>query len=191
MIRPYFRESIDSLRKRAESNSNQIPTLREISQELRHRNTRAARILQVEVILKLLSSSSEYFPWPDTKAPPGDGELDDEYFQFEQGVLKFMGYETGKTKGLSDRMRREILDDVFCGALPRINNSDYMMQWGTPRSSTRLRKMAESLATFSRNQKRRTSPSTQAICDWESDLEYLKYKYYVGHYDFSWPSTSV
>jgi hypothetical protein len=93
----------------------------------------------------------------------------------------------GVTQGLPETARRELLDEIYSGELPRVNSLEYMEAWGTPASATRLRKMADSIATFARNAKRRASPSLVAISEWEGDLGYLRKTYYAGKYDFKWP----
>ena len=62
---------------------------------------------------------------------------------------------------------------------------------GRPRSSVRLKKMAESIATFCRNGKRRARSMELAVVEWEQDLEWLRVTYYVGRFRFEWPSTEV
>lgn len=67
-----------------------------------------------------------------------------------------------------------------------------MDQWGQPESADRLRKMAEAIAAFARNLKRREDDRMQqAIDSWEGDLDYLFETYYVGHFRFAWPITRV
>lgn len=56
----------------------------------------------------------------------------------------------------------------------------------------RLKKMAESIAAFARNAKRkRTSVLDDAVVDWEADLRFLFETYYVGKFRFEWPSISL
>jgi hypothetical protein len=69
-----------------------------------------------------------------------------------------------------------------------------MDEWGADRSARRLRKMAECIASFTKNAKRREDESyDDAIREWESDLQYLYDRYYIGkfHFDFVWPSNSL
>lgn len=107
-------------------------------------------------------------------------------------MLAFLGYRVGLTKGLSERSRVQILDVAFGSPLPPINGPDYMREWGTPKSAARLKKLADSLAAFARNAKRNSSTSLEsAIADWEHDLEYLYYQYYVGKFRFAWPSLAA
>jgi hypothetical protein len=107
-----------------------------------------------------------------------------------QSPLHAMGYRVGR-QGLSSGERRSILGKAFSGGLPHVENPEYMSQWGEPGSPERLRKMANDIAANCRNMKRRRNRSDQAIKEWESDLEWLEQTYYRGHFQFSWPRTSV
>lgn len=54
----------------------------------------------------------------------------------------------------------------------------------------RLKKLANCIATFARNAKRRRNASMElAIAEWEEDLAYLKNKYYRPADGYSWPDT--
>jgi hypothetical protein len=67
-----------------------------------------------------------------------------------------------------------------------------MGSWALPASAHRLKKLADALASFTRNAKRRNNPALDsAIADWEHDLEYLYYRYYVGKFGFAWPSLDI
>ena len=51
--------------------------------------------------------------------------------------------------------------------------------------------MAESIAAFARNAKRRRQINlNDAIGEWEADLEFLYEEYYVGHFHFAWPAST-
>lgn len=130
------------------------------------------------------------FKWPTTEAPLGSGEMEAPDSP-ETGVLKEMGYTVGKN-GKRDGERHRILQNAFkIERLPRVGGADHMATWGASSSETRLRKMAEALAAFARNAKRRRDASMmEAIEDWESDLTWLKNMYYGGRFSFQWPDTS-
>nr|ADI21942.1 hypothetical protein [uncultured nuHF2 cluster bacterium HF0130_29D04] len=67
--------------------------------------------------------------------------------------------------------------------------SEYVAEWGDPGSALRLRKMAYSLSSFARQQKRKQNASQQAIVKWETDLKYLRVNYYQSFAkDFNWPT---
>lgn len=133
----------------------------------------------------------DFFNWPTTEANGGDhrlsfaGKTDD-------GMLSYLEYRVGKTNGEPAPVRRAILDRVFGAFLPPVFPKDYMDAWGAPKSAARLKKMAESLAAFTRNAKRRDADRLdEAIRQWEADLEYLHEKYYVGRFNFGWPLATL
>jgi len=102
------------------------------------------------------------------------------------GVLKYYGYQVGEN-GLRTYARRLILDKVFNSNLPNgVWKHSYTSQWGMPKSPTRLKKMSNSLASFCKNQKKRNNKL--AASHYESDLEWLKKKYYKKSFRFKWPS---
>lgn len=88
-----------------------------------------------------------------------------------EGVLSILGYHVGRD-GLSEGTRRHLLVSVLLREhLPPVPN---VAEWGLPRSSQRVLKLAKCLAAFARNaQNRRDSPQ-EAIDDWKADLEWLR-----------------
>lgn len=131
----------------------------------------------------------EYFKWPSTEADGGGGGFEIGKAPRE-GMLGYLEYRVGRNNGLPEGARRAILDRVVKGTLPIYWSLDYYEQWSEPGSAARLRKLAESIAAFARNAKRRRgSGLSDAIAEWESDLEYLKKKYYLRRWAFGWPST--
>ncbi|WP_145218989.1 hypothetical protein [Planctomycetes bacterium TBK1r] len=103
-----------------------------------------------------------------------------------------LGYRVGK-QGVSTSTRRTILSNAFTGEIPFIKSDSYMKEWGGPRTSKRLRRIAQLLASNINNcAKRANSMSYQeAIEDWRDDLEWLKRNYYNGVHRFDWPSAKV
>lgn len=129
------------------------------------------------------------FDWPKTYVAGGDGSFVAELPPV--GLLKYVGYKVGRN-GLGEAERRAILQQVFHAAeLPAVSSASYMREWGGPRSGDRLLKMANSIAAFCRNEKRKLRPSEEAVSDWEDDLEWLRKTYYRGRFRFQWPSSSV
>jgi hypothetical protein len=107
-------------------------------------------------------------------------------------MLSYLEYRVGRTHGLSTSVRQELLSRVFSGALPPVFDRAYMDEWGPPSSAQRLRKLAETLAAFCRNAKRRdTDAMRDAIRDWEGDVNFLYEEYYVGYFHFEWPTTQI
>jgi hypothetical protein len=130
----------------------------------------------------------DYFRWPSTEASLGEGSVTTGEWQ-EIGMLRYLGYQVGRTSELTAAQRTRLLGHIFGMRLPPMNGVAYMRSWASPRSGPRLRKMAEGLAAFARNAKRRRNPNlAEAIRQWEDDLSYLRRTFYVGHFDFPWPT---
>ncbi|WP_162625633.1 hypothetical protein [Mycolicibacterium llatzerense] len=94
------------------------------------------------------------------------------------GILSTMGYRVGR-HGLRDAARRSILSEVMgveiVAASPAA--SDYVAEWGEPASSRRLKKMANAIAAFARNARKRSGDFSEAIEAWEADLIWLQLTY--------------
>lgn len=130
------------------------------------------------------------FSWPTTTVvPEGSGddiaEVSPEDWP-NVGLLKYVGYTVG-VDGLPAAERRKILDRVFSRPLPNVHSKSYMQEWGEPNSALRLQKLANALSSFARLAKRKKPKRTAAISDWESDLRWLKKKYYDSRFYFFWP----
>lgn len=137
--------------------------------------------------LAIAEADPRAFPWPTTKAPKGKSGLDSGNWHLI-GMLSYLGYRVGATAGVSVGIRHQILDICFDAPLPPINGMDYMRSWGPPGTTVRLRKLANELASFARNGKRKRNANlSNAVADWEADLKYLYQHYYVGRFRFSWP----
>lgn len=129
------------------------------------------------------------FDWPTTQVWMGSGPSPDSDWP-KIGLLRRMGYQVGKTAGRSPAERRQVLRRVFeSNELPRVKSAAHMREWGGARSTIRLRKLANALSSFCKNQKRKERPSSKAIDDWESDLAWAKREFYDGRFDFEWPGT--
>jgi hypothetical protein len=129
--------------------------------------------------------------WPDEAGKPASIALGSDTFFHSTGMLRFMGYRVGKVSDLTPQRRRAILTYVLKGVLPQVNDRHYMKDWGKPNTGRRLRKLANSLASFARNARRKRGKNwRQAINDWEADLEFLRTRYYDRrHRDWKWPHT--
>lgn len=133
----------------------------------------------------------QWFQWPGTDARAGDGDLKLAGLVSE-GMLSYLDYHVGRTLGEPSHIRRAVLDRVFDSALPPVFPKPYMDSWGEKKSANRLRKMAETIAAFARNARRKVDDRLdEAIRQWEDDLEYLHDRYYVGRFGFGWPTTKV
>jgi len=191
--RPFFHFTWIELEKHAEDALEGIAHLQRILSELKYRKSRKAVTLYERLAARLetlVAKEVQYFKWPTT-ALIGDSAsaLNVAHFEYEEGLLKFMGYAVGQNGAYRTR-RRQVLDYVFNERVPKVQSYEYMAEWGAPKSSCRLEKLAKSLAAYARNAKRRRfQDMAQAIMEWEEDLNYLKEKYYSGRFDFPWPNS--
>ena len=130
------------------------------------------------------------FTWPTTEAKPGrHGLTTDDWTK--DGLLKSMGYVVGN-KGIERQFREAILHGVFGCAVPPMFERSYVAEWGGPKTPARLEKMAETIASLTRNAKRRPDVGLgSAIKDWEHDLEFLYWNYYVDTFHFAWPRSAI
>lgn len=136
------------------------------------------------------------FRWPTTDTPGNrrmavEG-LDDVNWR-KIGLLGMSGYRVGYIRGQPAGMRRKILNTLFLkDTLHDIGDREYASEWGGQRTPKRLKKIADSIATFVRNTKRRRDRSyAQAIEEWEADLSYLKEQFYDNWGGFPWPGTEI
>lgn len=128
----------------------------------------------------------DYFKWPSTAAPLSSQPTPISELDQDIGVLRASGYRVG-LKGVDWQLRRMMLKRIYETELSLPLSAHYLAEWGRPKTRTRLQKLANTIATLTRNMKRRndTAPS---IDDWESDLAFLKQSYYIGRYSFRWPT---
>ena len=149
---------------------------------------------KIEEARKIVSARS-YFPWPDTLVADNSTGMLSEVNWPREGMLKYKGYSVGSFSNITSWERQVILREVYEEQLPNLVDSGYMAQWGSPQSAQRLKKMAESIASFTRSAKRKRSQGNfdVAIADWEEDLAWLKKEFYDGVYDriFLWPNLKI
>ena len=137
------------------------------------------------------TAQDKYFQGPTTAAPFGAGDLRNVFWR-PKGMLDFLGYHVGVVQPTSRSERHCILEYVFECYLPPLNDPGYLSEWGRPQTARRLEKLADSLAAFTRNARRRNNRSFDAaIDDWEDDLAFLYDRYYVSFARFWWPTTGV
>ena len=135
----------------------------------------------------IIRENDEYIKWPTTDAPGGDGSLLLDGLP-EMGPLRQLGYRVGR-QAVPAEQRCRLLSRVFLEDLPEIVASD---GWGGKNTGARLKKLADSIASFARNAKHRKSANmVDAIHHWENDLEYLRTKYYIGRFDWKWTFPSI
>ena len=187
--RPYIKCYVDKLESIAEANLNNTDVLTELHHELGFRSRKKASVLRTKIAKRLAQTQKPSFKWPNTDINPGSQRLPKDIFRNEEGLLSEYGYKVG-AQGLSRIERIDILNAIFLHPLVPMKNSTYLQEWGDPRTAQRLRKLANSIAAFARNAKRRSGVDfSRAIQDWESDLAYLKRRYYDDFFSFRWPST--
>jgi len=120
----------------------------------------------------------------------GGGSIFD--VEVKEGPLRRLGYQVGKT-GETIETRQKVLEQAFTAPredFPGTYPLGYLDEWDKPKSGDRLKKMANSIAAFCRNHRKRSNASTTAINDWETDLEWLKDKFYHPlNFGFGWPTT--
>jgi hypothetical protein len=152
---------------------------------------RQAIITEWERRFRLALDDPDYFDWPSTAVGPGDGSMRSAGWH-DEGMLAYLGYRVGIVQGLSQGIRRQILDAVFMHPLPPVNGPEYCRQWGLPAAAGRLERLAKEITRFTQNAKRkRSADMTSAISDWEADLNYLYRQYYVEKFHFGWPRVDV
>lgn len=211
MYRPYLTKRTSQLLEIARSSSSSVNSLTDIMAELSERKNDFAFEALLEVG-KLLEQAQEqelqrhkveelnraaylcqrnqegFFEWPSTNAPASIYGLSGDVFFYKEGLLSYVGYRVGRVQGVSTQIRLQILDCVFHNYLPNVISPEYMDEWDAPTTAARLHKLAETIAAFTRNAKRRTNGDfSDAIADWQFDLDYLFHKYYVGRFRFAWP----
>jgi hypothetical protein len=140
-----------------------------------------------------------YFKWPSTDVFEGRSRSIVDTTDWEkEGPLKVIGYAVGVSSRLTRLQRETLLRTGF-----ERNIAAYVSvsaeEWGDAASPRRLRKMAESIAAFTRNAKRnRSGDYRQAVADWERDLKFLHSEYYLPMFNiynsslkFDWPETET
>lgn len=126
------------------------------------------------------------FKWPTTIVCASSEKLPEIDWP-QVGMLQAVGYVVGRN-GLSTTKRRELLSLVMSQQLPFVKSKSYRNEWGEPNSMTRLKKLANSIATFTKLSKLNPNDTSLAINDWESDLSWLKERYYnIRHTSWKWP----
>lgn len=131
----------------------------------------------------------DYFPWPSTEIGAAEAATKSSVINlYEKGMLGCLGYQVGASSPLTAAQRARLLGQVFVMRLPPLNDLEYMASWGQPDTGPRLHKIAECLAAFVKNAKRRSGVSFHtAIAHWETDLVHMRRHYYDGRFDFTWP----
>jgi hypothetical protein len=183
-------ELAKDVRERVTENKDDPQALLEILRDLTTWSDEEIAEMQRDIIDQVTAQLETSFPWPETEAPTGDGSVDPNEWP-DVGLLGKLGYKVGKG-GKSKYRRRAILRKAFqANASEWLPVEEQADQWGKPTSSKRLQKIANSLAAFARNARKRSDPSLEmAISQWEADLAYLKEQFYEEQFSFEWPNLS-
>lgn len=91
----------------------------------------------------------------------------------DKGLLAALGYRVGHAQGLDVGRRQAILAFVYNYPLPLIRNSEYMIEWGEPKTSRRLSKIVSVIQFFIQESGDEPTHS-RARAEWLADLEYLQ-----------------
>jgi len=153
--------------------------------------------LPLEILMKFAEGhpALEYlieagFEWPVIMVEEDFGEpvyLRGSYERVEESPLYRMGYQVGVTNGLSKPRRKSLLKSAYEGAIPDVEDDDYMEEWGRPRQSKRLWRIAHHIAWLIRS--RKSIPSMRyAVRDWQDDLDWLQEEFYTNRMRFTWPN---
>ena len=142
-----------------------------------------------QILDRKSKSFTGYFDWPSTEIyPTFHGSKVDASEWPDQSPLNLMGYNVNSKENLSAETRQEILSFVYASStLPYVKSEGYMTEWGPASGVTRLKKIADNLATHGRNMRRKGY--RKPLGKYDEDLAYLKKKYYDGMFAGDWPST--
>lgn len=112
-----------------------------------------------------------------------------------ESPLHKMGYQVGKTRGISSKQRREVLKDAFRGKIPFAVSKDYMLQWGIPGSRRRLRRIATHIRWIAGGAHGREQQLGHdmgiALAHWSEDLNWMWLHLYEDWMRFRWPNVTV
>jgi hypothetical protein len=145
------------------------------------------------VLMELFGRGEEMPPWPSVAE--GDDTFDDkqEIIQLLRGEspLAKMGYSVRQAPGFGPKRRRDVLRRAFEGKIPRVDPQKgidaYMAQWGNPKTSQRLWRIARHLAGQI-NLKRPNYLQARAVELWREDLDWLHQELYPRiRFRFAWP----
>ncbi len=192
--RPHVQRWASDLLRYAEANWENVFCLYEIVAEasIRVRNNPRSRAKTVLEKVRPQFESLYHDSFPDAPDPkPGPGPFPDPANWPQVGVLKQMGYTTGQDNP-GEAARRNILRRCFEGPIPNVHEPEYMRQWGGDKTPVRLSKMAWSLASFANNKILNDNGHVDdASRCWMEDLEWLRKKFYEGHFGFPWPDPAL
>ena len=197
--RPYFSYKYEQLFEVAKNNWDDVNALQELNGELSHRNKswtidlrnqvneQLEKLENDERLIRLKGKrklkNRESFPWVSTGVYFGSDKIDTSDWR-KNNVLSLLGYKSGNYSNLDDKDRRDILDAAYTKSIPKeILASEGIEDWGEENFGIRLKMIANSIALIVRSEKMHKYDYSLSIAQRESDLAYLKKKYYDGFYD--------
>ena len=200
--RPLNSFRIDEFNEFYKNNNNNKTQMNRLFLELLYR--RSSRVNKGKNIKKKFTAILELvheeisFKWPSTDAPTNENPKTSIKEMKEDGLLLFYGYRVDKKNAKPASEREIILSDIYEHAIlataKKEFDANYIEKFGEPKTGQRLKQIASTIASFTRNAKRRkTHDFSFAINNWENDLATLKSNFYDGVYDleFLYPSTSI
>ena len=140
-------------------------------------------------VLKKLSEDDDDFTWP-TIVGGGGGGGGTIIFGSSSSPLTSMGYIVGNYSDLSIRERHSILEKIFTDEIdfPSDYSTAEKRAWGKPKTSTRLKKIAQHIARNISIRKGNKSYKI-AVREWMEDLLWLKKTQAPKKPRFKWPKT--
>ncbi|WP_372995742.1 hypothetical protein [Marinobacter sp.] len=102
----------------------------------------------------------------------------------EFSPLACFGYKVGKTNGLPDQQRREIIYFTWYAEIPSVVPSQYAREWGEPGTSKRFSKIRSHLSMLA-NQRRTRKGYEVAVSHWDSDVKWFSGNYSDLAYQYS------
>lgn len=130
---------------------------------------------------------NQEFPWPETAFEDGPPATVGEGFDSDEASspLYRMGYSVAQQLGLTPSARHDVLVETYQEeTLPWCISDDYMEDWGPSSSRKRLRRIAWHLHLMTKRFRRHA----EAVSRWESDLDWLKKRFYKPIHRFRWPT---
>lgn len=130
---------------------------------------------------------NQEFPWPETAFEDGPPVTIGEGFDSDEASspLYRMGYSVAQQLGLTPSARHDVLVETYQEeTLPWCISDEYMEDWGQSSSRKRLRRIAWHLHLMTKRFRRHP----EAVARWESDLNWLKKRFYKPIHRFRWPT---
>jgi hypothetical protein len=179
---------VRELEQKAAENAEDPQALLEILYDLTTWSNDDVAELQKWIIEQISGELDASLTRTPTDVPTADGSANAEQWP-DVGLLGSLGYKVGKS-GLPVFRRHATLRNAFECEAENFIAKPQAMAWGSPKSPTRLQKIANSLAAFAGNARKKEGDYSAAIEHWESDLQFLKNEYSQDFQRVNWPATT-